>query len=100
MVLALQLQPLRASGVTKPSLASTVHEACLFVGTGCRMRDMLFLNALSLRGNACRYCSRAGDEEGPICGHGSDVIRTDHWSCCGVGERQAACTKVRECVSE
>ena len=42
-----------------------------------------------------RYCSRAGEEEGPICGHGSDIIRTDHWSCCGVGERQAACTKVR-----
>ncbi len=96
MVLALQLQPLHASGVTKPSLASTVHEACLFVGTGCRMRDMLLPIALSLRDNACRYCSRAGDEEGPICGHGSDVIRTDHWSCCGVGERQAACTKVRE----
>ena len=42
-----------------------------------------------------KYCSRSGDEEGPICGHGSDAIRTDHWSCCGVGTRQAACTQVR-----
>ena len=42
-----------------------------------------------------KYCSRSGDEEGPVCDHGSDIIRTDHWSCCGVGERQAACTKVR-----
>ncbi len=43
----------------------------------------------------CRYCSRVGEEEGPVCDHGSDIIRTDHWSCCGVGTHQAACTKVR-----
>ena len=42
-----------------------------------------------------KYCSRAGaDEEGPLCQHGSDIIRTDHWSCCGVGTRDAPCTKV------
>jgi hypothetical protein len=42
-----------------------------------------------------KYCSRPGDEEGPLCTHGSDIIRTDHWSCCGVVPRQAACTLVR-----
>ena len=41
-----------------------------------------------------KYCSRPGDEEGPVCCHGTEIIRTDHWSCCGVGSRQAACTKV------
>ena len=42
-----------------------------------------------------KYCSRVGDEEGSLCLHGDDVIRTDHWSCCGVSTRQAACTMVR-----
>ena len=41
-----------------------------------------------------KYCSRAGDEEGPVCAHGSEIIRTDHWSCCGVGSKGAPCTKV------
>ena len=41
-----------------------------------------------------KYCSLPGDAEGPLCDHGP-VIRTDHWSCCGSGSQQVACTKVR-----
>ena len=41
-----------------------------------------------------KYCSRAGDPEGAICEHGSDIIRESHWSCCGVLSRGSACTKV------
>ena len=40
------------------------------------------------------YCSLAGeDEDGPLCAHG-DIIREDHWSCCGGLVHQAPCTKV------
>jgi hypothetical protein len=41
-----------------------------------------------------KYCSRAGDPEGAICEHGSDIIRESHWSCCGALSRESACTKV------
>ncbi len=40
-----------------------------------------------------KYCSRPSDEEGPLCCHGDDVIRTNHWNCCGGGERAAACSR-------
>jgi hypothetical protein len=40
------------------------------------------------------YCSRDGYVEGPLCQHGGDLIRTDHWSCCGVGTQAAPCPKV------
>lgn len=38
-------------------------------------------------------CSRPGEEEGVLCEHGGDNILTDHWSCCGQGSPEAACTK-------
>jgi hypothetical protein len=41
------------------------------------------------------YCSLPGvDADGPLCTHG-DIVREDHWSCCGGLVYQAPCTKVR-----
>ncbi len=45
------------------------------------------------------YCSLAGeDEDGPLCAHG-DIIREDHWSCCGGLVHKAPCAKVGLAVS-
>ncbi len=36
-------------------------------------------------------CSIPGGVEGPLCAHGSGIIVTSHWSCCGARKRDASC---------
>lgn len=42
-------------------------------------------------GSLTQLCSLPGQEEGPLCAHGSGLIRTSHWSCCGARKRNAPC---------
>ncbi|GLC66739.1 hypothetical protein PLESTF_000467000 [Pleodorina starrii] len=40
------------------------------------------------RGPETKYwCSTASMTEGPLCKHGSEIIKAPHWSCCGVKEK-------------
>lgn len=38
-----------------------------------------------------QFCSLPGQQEGPVCAHGSGIITTSHWSCCGARKRDASC---------
>lgn len=40
------------------------------------------------------YCSKPGAQaEGPLCEHGSAIVRAEHWSCCGVTAASGRCTR-------
>eukprot|EP01065_Artemidia_motanka_P035336 TRINITY_DN43258_c0_g1_i1.p1 TRINITY_DN43258_c0_g1~~TRINITY_DN43258_c0_g1_i1.p1 ORF type:complete len:620 (+),score=101.25 TRINITY_DN43258_c0_g1_i1:60-1862(+) len=38
------------------------------------------------------YCSKVGNEEGPLCNHGGKIIEQSHWSCCGSEEVNSLCS--------
>jgi hypothetical protein len=42
-------------------------------------------------GSLTQFCSIPDQEEGPLCAHGSGIIRKSHWSCCGARKRNAPC---------
>lgn len=42
-------------------------------------------------GSLTQCCSIPGQQEGPVCAHGSGIITASHWSCCGARKRDASC---------
>ena len=45
------------------------------------------------RGGQCQqWCSAPEVKEGPLCMHPGGILKREHWSCCGVSVRSAACT--------
>eukprot|EP00755_Sulcionema_specki_P006205 Sspe_Gene.34821::Locus_16908_Transcript_3_4_Confidence_0.400_Length_1816::g.34821::m.34821 len=41
------------------------------------------------------WCSRANKPDGMLCEHGPDIIKEEHWSCCGQTQRSCSCTGVK-----
>ena len=39
-----------------------------------------------------QWCSHSEVREGPLCTHPGGILKREHWSCCGVTDRGAACT--------